>query len=205
MKGTIPINIERVVAVVGTRKCTEYGASCAAEIAHELADLGYPLISGLALGIDAAAHRASISKNAPTVAVLAHGLDRIHPYAFTPPPEARYSRIWEGNLELILGTKAFKIDDPKCWAKQLEATDLIIDSADATPNTPLTHQASSTQPKIPEPCQSVVKEIAKNSVETPARLSKTLKVGVRTIRTRLFVLELLGWVRRVPGDRYVLA
>ena len=81
IKGKLPSNINSSVAVVGTRKCTSKGSEMAARIAHKLAELGRPLVSGLALGIDAAAHSASLGRGAPTVSVLAHGLDRIHPLA----------------------------------------------------------------------------------------------------------------------------
>jgi DNA processing protein len=81
VKGTLPENLGRAVAVVGTRKCSKDGAANASEIARTLDSLSCPLISGLALGIDTAAHRASLAHGAPSVAVLAHGLDRIHPHS----------------------------------------------------------------------------------------------------------------------------
>jgi len=63
------------VAVVGTRKYTAYGEAAAQKIAGGLAAAGIPVVSGLALGIDAIAHRAALDRNSRTVAVLGSGVD----------------------------------------------------------------------------------------------------------------------------------
>jgi len=78
-RGNIDINRKRMVAVVGTRKATEYGYKQCEMIAHELKKYNCTLISGLAHGIDSAAHRAAYNVNIQNIGVLAHGLDRIYP------------------------------------------------------------------------------------------------------------------------------
>ena len=80
-KGTADLNAERVVSVVGTRRPSAYGAEKTAEIITGLQDSGILLISGLAYGIDAYAHKAALDNGLQTVGVLAHGLDRIYPPA----------------------------------------------------------------------------------------------------------------------------
>lgn len=72
---------ERAVAVVGTRAATDYGASIATEFGVGLAERGWTVVSGLALGIDAAAHRGALAAGGPTVAVLASGVDVVYPTA----------------------------------------------------------------------------------------------------------------------------
>lgn len=74
------------VAVVGTRKYTEYGRQVADELAFELARQGISIVSGLALGIDGFAHAAAIRAGGRTVAVLGGGVDdaRIAPRAHLP-------------------------------------------------------------------------------------------------------------------------
>ena len=68
------------VAVVGSRRCTQQGRDVAFSLARDLAAQGLTIVSGLAYGIDAAAHRGALaSAAAPTVAVLGSGLDRIYP------------------------------------------------------------------------------------------------------------------------------
>ncbi len=69
----------RSVAVVGSRAASPYGLRAASDFASELADRGWTVISGGALGIDAAAHRGALAADGPTVAVLANGVDVPYP------------------------------------------------------------------------------------------------------------------------------
>jgi DNA processing protein len=71
----------RSVAIVGTRRPTEAGRATAARIADAVAGLGATVISGLAYGIDAAAHTAAVVAHGPTVAVIGGGHERLYPAA----------------------------------------------------------------------------------------------------------------------------
>ena len=79
--GSANLNSQRVISIVGTRKCSEYGR----EVCNNfIADLKryYPdtlIVSGLAYGIDVCAHRAALDNDMSTIGVLAHGLDTIYP------------------------------------------------------------------------------------------------------------------------------
>ncbi|MDQ6641939.1 MAG: DNA-protecting protein DprA, partial [Actinomycetota bacterium] len=71
--------VQRAVAVVGSRSATSYGADAAGEIGAALGRAGHTVVSGAAFGIDQAAHRGALAVRAPTIAVLACGVDRAYP------------------------------------------------------------------------------------------------------------------------------
>ncbi len=121
---------ERGVAIVGTRRASGYGLAVATEIADELARAGVVVVSGLALGIDGAAHRAAVAAGGRSIAVLPSPLDRIYPPRHRPlareivaaggalvtevptgatvgrPDFARRNRIIAGLAEAVVVTEA---------------------------------------------------------------------------------------------------
>ncbi len=78
-QGSGDLNAARTIGLVGTRQATDYGRRITNEIVEAVAPYGVNIISGLAYGIDIAAHRASLINSLPTVAVMASGLDIIYP------------------------------------------------------------------------------------------------------------------------------
>jgi DNA processing protein len=82
-RGEANLNAARVIALIGTRSNTDYGRYITEKLVRELTDKEVLIVSGLAFGIDALAHKASIRNNLPTVGVLGHGLDTIYPSQHT--------------------------------------------------------------------------------------------------------------------------
>ncbi len=80
-RGNADLNAQRIISVVGTRHVTEYGKDLCRKFCEDLPALlpDVLIISGLAYGVDIHAHRSALRNGLPTVAVLAHGLDRIYP------------------------------------------------------------------------------------------------------------------------------
>ena len=84
VRGKLPPLPENAVAVVGTRRMTQYGARMTRMITEEAVAAGYAIISGLAFGVDTVAHTATVEMSGVTVAVLGGGLMRIHPQENVP-------------------------------------------------------------------------------------------------------------------------
>ena len=82
-RGKADLNASKIIAVVGTRSKTDYGRQLTEKLLAELEDQQVVVVSGLALGIDAVAHKTALKHSIPTVAVVAHGLDKIYPIEHT--------------------------------------------------------------------------------------------------------------------------
>jgi DNA processing protein len=86
VRGDATLLAQVSVAIVGTRRCSGGGAHVAGSLAAGLADAGVPVVSGLALGIDGAAHRGALAAGGRPVGVVATGLDRVYP--------GRHHQLW---------------------------------------------------------------------------------------------------------------
>ena len=79
VRGTIKLDDEISIAVIGTRGATVYGKKIAEDFAAEFARAGVTVISGMARGVDTAAHRGALTNNGRTIAVLGSGIDICYP------------------------------------------------------------------------------------------------------------------------------
>ena len=79
VRGSLALEDEWAVAIVGTRRVTTYGRQMAEELAGYLAGNGITVVSGLARGVDGLAHKAALSSGGRIIAVLGSGVDRIYP------------------------------------------------------------------------------------------------------------------------------
>jgi len=78
-RGNANLNHQKIISIIGTRSHTDYGRKITEQIIAGLASSDAMIVSGLAFGIDAIAHKAALQQQLPTVAVLAHGLHTIYP------------------------------------------------------------------------------------------------------------------------------
>lgn len=79
VRGRLPAADERLVSIVGARAASGRGCQRAGRVAAEAVSAGYAVVSGGALGIDAAAHRGALAANGATFAVLGCGIDVVYP------------------------------------------------------------------------------------------------------------------------------
>ena len=79
VKGSAAALSKPMIALVGTRRATAYGRDLASRLAYDLCKAGWAVLSGLALGIDGAAHRGALDADGATVGVIGSGLDRFYP------------------------------------------------------------------------------------------------------------------------------
>ena len=101
VRGNLAILARPLVAIVGSRNASAAGVKFAERLAHDLGEAGFAIVSGLARGIDAAAHRASLASG--TIAVLAGGHERIYP--------AEHAEL----LEAILAEGGALSEMPLAW------------------------------------------------------------------------------------------
>ncbi|MBP7830039.1 MAG: DNA-processing protein DprA [Kiritimatiellae bacterium] len=79
IRGTLEKTDRHAIAMVGTRHATHYGLSVADKLAYQLGKVGFTVVSGLARGIDTAAHRGALKAGGRTIAVIGSALDRLYP------------------------------------------------------------------------------------------------------------------------------
>ena len=77
--GDLRAEDSRAIGVVGSRNVTHYGTECAKKLSYQFAYAGYTVVSGLARGIDTAAHQGALAANGRTIAVIGSGLSKLYP------------------------------------------------------------------------------------------------------------------------------
>ena len=112
LKGQSSLLQQDALAIVGSRNATPQGLANAEAFGHELSDSGFTIVSGLALGIDAAAHRGGLRGKSSSVAVVATGLDSVYP---ARNRDLAHQLSQHGLLisEFALGTKPLAANFPR--------------------------------------------------------------------------------------------
>jgi DNA processing protein len=111
LKGEIRSEDQKAVAVIGSRSTSDYGRRVARDLCRGLASLGFTVVSGMARGIDGAAHETSLIAGGRTIAVLGSGVDRVYPAEH----DKLYQRIIENGAvisEFSIGTRPLAFNFP---------------------------------------------------------------------------------------------
>lgn len=111
-KGNLNLLKNKSVSIIGSRKCTSYGAEVAKIIGNEVSKYGYTVVSGLAMGIDSIAQRSALKNEGKTIGVLGCGVDVIYPKS----NKYLYEEILKNDgliiSEFLPGTKPYKQNFP---------------------------------------------------------------------------------------------
>jgi DNA processing protein len=205
-RGTLPLADGPRVAIVGTRRCTGVGAGFARELGCELARAGVATVSGLALGIDGAAHRgvldgfgsavdrgASTNGLGPPIGVVGSGLDVVYP--------ARHRGLWDAVASAgVLLSEAPLGVRPAAW--RFPARNRIIAGLADVVVVVESHVAGGSLLTVEEAIQRGISVMAvPGSVRSPAAAgtNQLIAEGCHPVRDAGDVLVALGLVAGGPG------
>jgi DNA processing protein len=219
------------VAIVGSRNCTAYGRKMAETIAGGLVRAGYTIVSGLARGIDGAAHQGALNAGGRTIAVLAGGLSRIYPpehvalsvlvensgclitetpMTFQPLPgmfPAR-NRIISGLSRAVViieaGDKSGALITAKHAAEQGREVFAVAPKPASSPQAQT--ESFPSPPLAPPPglddTQRRIWELLGDGAKPIDDLVQSTGTGVAQLNGILMMLEMKKVVRRLPGNMY---
>lgn len=258
VKGDMPDeNIEKV-SIVGARKCSDYGKTCAHKIAKDLAKCNIAIVSGMAKGIDTASHKGALDGFGPTIAVLGCGLDVCFPkenralmdriaahgcviseYPLGTQPYASHfpqrNRIIVGLSKIVVVIEAgiksgalitadLALDENRdVFVLPGEVTspfskgtnelikngaDVITDANDILNRLGIEYTTEEkkeyiekTKTKLAPEEKKVYDCIHPQAVSVEEILAAS-QVSVQNLQYLLMMLELKGWIQKLPGGRY---
>jgi DNA processing protein len=112
-KGSANLSPERIIAIVGTRKMTDYGRHFIKQLVSDLSESNVTVISGLAYGVDIWTHKQCVENHIKTIGVVAHGLDRLYPSLHSKTATEMIKQEGAIVSEHVSGTKPDRENFPK--------------------------------------------------------------------------------------------
>ncbi|MFP5245111.1 MAG: DNA-processing protein DprA, partial [Thermoanaerobaculia bacterium] len=253
-RGDLSLLTKPAIAIVGSRRASPYALNVAEQLARQLASTGMVIVSGLARGIDAAAHQATLATGGKTIAVLGTGIDVVYPRAHgrlfqriasegllvsefppgTPPKPEHFpirnriiSGLSRGTLIVEATRRSGSLITARMAAEQnrevfavpgsifsagSEGTHRLIqygaklvhDANDVLEELHLDLRVTQTPAPEPDsPLQEVLQVLSRDEASHVDTLAARLGRTSSSVAESLLQLELGGWIRAVPGARYV--
>lgn len=242
------------IAVVGSRRASPYGLNAAQTLARQLAAAGITIVSGLARGIDAAAHESTLDAHGKTIAVLGTGIDVVYPRGNTrlfrrierqgllisefppgtpPMPEnfpmrnrvisgltagtiiveatSRSGSLITARMAAEQGREVFAVPG-SIFSSGTEGTHRLIqygaklvhDAGDVFDELPGEWKRKREEEQQPEPeLREVFAALSRDEATHVDALASVLERSTGAVAESLLRLELGGWIRAMPGSRYV--
>jgi DNA processing protein len=253
-RGDLSIVTSPSIAVVGSRRASVYGVNAASTLTRDLVAAGLTIVSGMARGIDAAAHDAALASGGRTIAVLGTGIDIVYPRAHTrlareisskglvlsefppgtpPMPEnfpmrnrlisglslgtliveatARSGSLITARMAAEQGREVFAVPG-SMFSAGSEGTHRLIqygaklvhDVDDVLQELPgnLTRKPEQA-PEPPDELREVLHALTREEACHLDALAEELSRPAAALAESLLQLELGGWIRALPGSRYV--
>ncbi len=191
-RGELSALTRPAIAIVGARRASRTGLATAERLAADLADAGAAVVSGLALGVDAAAHRGALAAGGATIAVLGSGVNRIQPIANTPLAR---QIVDAGGLilsEYPLGTPAapFRFPERNRLISGLSAGVVVVEASERSGSLITARLAA-------EQGREVMAVPGAPGYANSAGVNRLLKTGAALIETAADILRAIG--AEVPG------
>ena len=255
VRGNASLLSTLAVAIVGSRRATPYGINAAQHLSRQLAGAGLTIVSGLARGVDAAAHQAALDAGAPTVAVLGTGIDVVYPREHaklyrrmieggaivsefppcTPPSRENFpirnriiSGLTRGTVIVEANTRSGSLITARMAAEQGREV-FAVPGSIFSDRSEGTHRLIQYGAKLVHDGDDVLDELGEEGLKIlrakseppPGALAEVLAVLSReegahidlvaarlersaaSVAESLLQLELDGWIRALPGARYV--
>ena len=254
VRGDVSLLARPSLAIVGSRRASPYGINAAQHLARQLAGTGLTIVSGMARGIDAASHYATLDAGGKTIAVLGTGIDVVYPRSNTrlfrrieseglvvsefppgtpPKPEhfpirnrvisgltygtviveatRRSGSLITARMAAEQGREVFAVPG-SIFSAGSEGTHrlvqygakLVHDANDVLEELPGHLRVTETPPAEPEsPLREVLAVLSRDEGAHVDALAARLGRTTPAVAESLLQLELAGWIRALPGARYV--
>lgn len=252
VRGDVSLLATLSVAIVGSRRATPYGINAAQQLARDIGSAGVTIVSGLARGVDTAAHRAALDAGVPTIGVLGTGIDVVYPREHralfrrmiengaivselapgTPPRRENFpvrnriiSGLTKGTVIVEATTRSGSLITARMAAEQGRDVfavpgSIFSDKSEGTHRliqygAKLVHDADDVleeldlrairaKREVPDgPLAEVLAVLTREEGSHVDLVAARLKRSSAAVAESLLQLELGGWIRALPGARYV--